>query len=398
MGIWSSFAGNLRVKITAASPTDILTAVNAAGITLRNIDYIDELSVEADISRFCLQQLKTISNTRGGCIEVRWKQGIYWGFIGLFHRPILIAGMLLLFVLSIYLPGRILFVQVEGNSAVKDHTVLEQAEKCGVYFGAPRRGIRSEKVKNTLLASIPELQWTGVNTYGCVAVISVKERSVAEERESMEGVTSIVAARDGVILQSTVTQGNALCKVGQAVKEGQILVSGYTDYGICVKGTRAQAEIYAQTLREMEAIALAPTGVRTEIVKKETRYSLLIGKKLINFFKDSGISDATCAKMYSIRYLTLPGGFLLPVALRTEELTYYRQQTASDALEDHFDWLYSYSESYLQSNMVAGKILRSDVSVELQDGICSLNGKYACSEMIGRVRNEEITQNNGKND
>ena len=61
-------------------------------------------------------------------------------------------------------------------------------------------------------------------------------------------------SRDGFIVSATVTRGNFLCRVGQSVKAGQVLISGYTDCGICIQATRAEGEIYAQTSRDFAAV------------------------------------------------------------------------------------------------------------------------------------------------
>ena len=115
-----------------------------------------------------------------------------------------------------------------------------------------------------------------------------------EKKEEVSGITSIVALRDGVISDLTVVQGNGVCQVGQAVKKGQLLVSGYTDVGLTIKATQAKAEIYAQTLRNIQMITPSPTSLRGEVSGKKTRYALRIGKKLIKLYKDSGISDGSC--------------------------------------------------------------------------------------------------------
>ena len=89
-------------------------------------------------------------------------------------RPVLLAGLGILFLLAMYLPSRVLFIRVEGNMQIPDRQILAAAEECGIRFGASRREVRSEKVKNALLSSVPQLQWAGVNTAGCVATISVR--------------------------------------------------------------------------------------------------------------------------------------------------------------------------------------------------------------------------------
>ena len=48
-------------------------------------------------------------------------------------------------------------MNVEGNSAVASVDIIDAAQNAGLGFGASRRAVRSEKVKNALLASIPDL-------------------------------------------------------------------------------------------------------------------------------------------------------------------------------------------------------------------------------------------------
>lgn len=393
MGLFHSLAGLLRVQLTSADVSGLLSQISAKSIPLFRVESIDDLTVQGTIYRKDYKFLQELTEHRGDKLDIVKRQGLYWDGLDLRRRPLLIFGAAIILLLALYLPSRILFVEVEGNSAVSAKMILDAAEKCGISFGVSRREVRSEKIKNALLEQIPELQWVGVNTSGCVATISVTEKSVIQQpQEPRNGVSSIVAARDGVIWECTVISGNPLCQVGQAVKAGQILVSGYTDCGIMIKAARAEAEIYAQTLRDLDVVTPTNAVQRGKQSGRETRYSLLIGKKLINLLKDSGISDTTCVKMYEKHYLTLPGGFQLPIGIVRETRIYYDCQEAESTQADSYAWLQTAAENYLQSQMVAGRILSQDAAVLLGDGVGRLSGQYACLEMIGQVKNEEILQ------
>lgn len=335
---------------------------------------------------------------RGDTVKIVGRKGVYWRIMGLLHRPVLAAGMLFLLFLTLYLPTRVLFVRVEGNESVPTNLVLEQAQRCGICFWANRREVRSEKIKNALLGAIPELQWVGVNTEGCIATISVRERSLTQAEQAQRGVSSIVAARDGVVTEVTALKGNALCKVGQAVKAGEVLISGYTDLGLTIQATRAEGEVFAETKRYAAAVTPNTWTKKGEILRTEKKYALLIGKKQINFYKDSGISPATCDKMYSEYYVLLPGGFQLPVALIVEAYIYYDctvQPVPEDMLEAT---LADFTRNYLADQMIAGQILEERMTTEqLQQRTC-LYAEFSCLEMIGRVQSEEIIKSYGKTD
>lgn len=389
MDFWKSLGGMVEVTLTSADPAGAMRAVNDAGIPVFDVIWVDALSVQFRLRRRDHKQLRGLTEKRGDRLSYSGRIGIYWLIRSLLSRPVLVIGIMAMFVLSLWLPSRVFFVQVEGNASVPTRKILEQAQNCGIAFGASRREVRSEKMKNALLAAIPELQWAGINTSGCTAVISVRERTTPEEQKESAGVSSIIASADGVISEMTVLKGSALCKVGQAVKAGQVLVSGYTDCGIRIRAERAQAEIFADTSRALTAVLPAEYVQKGEITGTEKKFSLIIGKKRINFYKGSGISDTTCDKMYSETYLLLPGGFQLPVALVTECWTWREEETVYLDETPAREVLSDFAGGYLNGLMVAGQIRQRYETLALADGIYCQYGKYACTEMICKTRIEE---------
>lgn len=390
MDFWNWFSGLIRIRITGADVAGSLSAICQTGITVFNSDVVDELNALLTVKRKEFVKLKQVLAAKGDTCEVIEKTGVYWKFTNLLKRPVLTIGVLLLLVLNIYLPGKILFVQVEGNSSVPTMQILEAAEKCGLKFGASRRELRSEKIKNALLEEIPQLQWSGVNTRGCVAVISVKERQVTQKPAAERVVTSIVASQDGVIYKCTVTRGNPVCKIGQAVKAGEILISGYTDCGLTIQATKAEGEVYAKTERILALIFPRIWQERLDQEQQITKYSITIGKKRINLYNGSGISPTTCGKMYKEMYITLPGGFVLPIYITEETwITYNSQDICYDADAANAN-LSGYAASYLSEQMIAGQVLASEEDFVDQESVYQTNGKYACLEMIGQERKEEI--------
>ena len=394
MNFWQSLAGSLEVTLHCADPSYALSLLEQAGITLHNIRFVDELTIALTVGRWDLKTLRSIAVKRGFDVKVSARRGLYWLLPGLFRRPVLLLGLTFLFVLGMYLPTRVLFIQVEGNALVPSRLILETAAQCGIGFGASRAEVRSEKMKNALLERMPQLQWAGVNTSGCVAIISVRERQIVESAEKPKGVASIVAIRDGVITSVTATKGNAVCKTGQAVKGGQVLISGYTDCGFSIQAVRAEGEVYGKTDRTLEVIALDSCEKRGDTGAAEKKYSILIGKKRINLYFGSGILDTSCVKIYEESYITLPGGFQLPVALVTESWIHAQRETADIGGEE----LSHAAKEYLMGEMTAGTILSAKEEITQGDGCWILSGRYACTELIGQLREEEIIKPNGTND
>ena len=241
---------------------------------------------------------------------------------------------------------------------------------------------------------LPELKWAGVNTYGCRAVITVRERDSAEQKGVRSPVRHIVAKRDGIIVSCTVTDGCRACDAGQAVKEGDILISGYTDCGIAIRAEAASGQIFAETNRNLVVITQNQCLRRTALKQKAVRFSLILGKKRINFYKGSGISGATCVKMLTEYVLTLPGGFELPVSLVKECII--PSDTATAETNDHQALLKIIASAYLEEQMISGTVLRKDEILSEAAGLWVLEGQYACIEQIGVERDEKIGDLHGE--
>ena len=388
--MWKSLFGTVLLEIQCADIGSVLQKLTCQNIIITDLRYIDDLTVALTVKRSDYKRLKLVLNGSGCKLVLKGYRGIYWKLKGLLRRPVFTIGILIYLFFVAVVPGKVYFVQIEGNSAVPDRLILEAAQECGIFFGADRREVRSERMKNALLEKIPQLQWAGVNTRGCVAVISVRERQ--EETKGVdEKKVSIVASRDAVVRQITVLRGTQLCRVGQAVKAGQTLVSAYKDYGLSLKLTGAKAEIYGQTERNIEIVSPLYALERTNEVGRKKEFGIIIGKKQINFFKDSGISDTTCVKMYKRTYMTLPGGYVLPIAWVTYEFIYYETKETQNS---DFAFLDHAARHYLMTQMSSGTILQENRELTIADDLCHISATYSCYEQIGLSKDEELINRN----
>ncbi len=388
----------IRLEWTAADVPGALDALTKAGITLYDTDALDDVTVRFGIQRQELAAVERLCEKRGDALRVLGRDGLYWQLRRLKKRPVLVLGIAVLICLTLLLPTRVFFVQVEGNNKLPVNRILEAAGESGICFGATRREVRSERMKNALLGELPELQWAGVNTRGCVAVITVREKPPEEKREEVPQVSSIVASTDGIILSATVTGGNLVCTPGQAVTQGQVLISGFTDCGIAIRATRAEGEVVAQTRHDLTVVTPAATSNRGAIREEAANYSLLVGKNRINLWKGSGIWEGSCGRMYEEYYITLPGGFRLPVALVKEVYTAYDTGDGNGDSQESEMLLSGFAEAILRERMLAGTILDRETDFRQYGDGFFLKGSYLCTEMIGRERIEQMGDTNEQSD
>lgn len=390
MNIPDSILGTVTVQVLCADPAGFLSDLVYAGIPVIRTVFQNELTVLITVKRTDYRKLIVLSDKKGVSTKILKKSGLYWQIKELLHRPVLVGGILVLLGLTLLLPTRILFVRVEGNRQVPTRLILEQAANCGIRFGADRKGVRSEKMKNALLEAMPSLQWAGINTKGCTAVITVREREINSQPKEDSRISSIYAIRDGIISSVTVTRGNALCVVGQAVKEGQLLISGLVDHGLVIRGTNAQGEVYADTKHEVTTMMLKSWKEKQGQGNVTRRYALRIGKNLVFFQKDSGIRQPFCDRIYEEKYVETPGLFRLPISLVIETVTSYGYEEIQLDSQEVRSFLEDFSCRYLKEQMVAGQFHVRTFAFFEDDGVYRIDGQFACREMIGQVQKEEI--------
>lgn len=381
-------AGRIYFRVCFADISRFLGKASQDGLALHEVTYIDDLTITFWIESFRNAQLQALCQKLGAELHRGRQRGAGQLFRKIFARPVLLFGILGLLMLTVWLPQRVLFVRVEGNETISHLEILQAAGECGIYFGASRQMVRSEQLKNNLLDAIPQLRWACVNTVGCTAVITVQERRV-QDVLSEEHPSSIYAVRDGVITSGTVISGTARFRIGQAVKAGQLLISGTREATSISCALRAKGEVYALTEQTLTMYIPEISGKKGEAVATATNYSLILGKNLIKLSKDSGILYGGYDKMYTDHYVCLPGGFCLPFAIRVERVVQRTCNHEGGYPEDAVQMGASLADDYIALQSVCATILNRKVVSALP----ILHVRYQCREMIGRERYEELIWN-----
>ena len=124
-----------KIRIYSADMERTLLRITQEGIILHQIRREDTLCAVVDVDfrnyRETLQLLERLHLQ----YDVLNKDITEPAYRRIFGRSVLILGFLLIFCLTILLPGRILFIYVNGNRAIPTRMILEAAGECGRVLG-----------------------------------------------------------------------------------------------------------------------------------------------------------------------------------------------------------------------------------------------------------------------
>ena len=279
-------------------------------------------------------------------------------------------------------------IRVTGNETVPTARVLDALRECGVDSGTYWPSLTNDFVRSRLLLELPELAWAGMEIHGSAATVIVRERVPAPPLFDADAPTDLVASKSGFLTNLLVLRGAPQTARGAAVLEGETLISGAV--GSRFSGTylvHAVGDAEAETYYELSARMPLGTLRRTPAGRPRTRWALTIGKKRINFYRNSSFSGETCDKITSTYSLAVPGLFRLPVSLVRETerpcALSPRRTDAADAVRQMQREL----EAELRRRIGArGEVMTQRFSAAEKDGCCTVTLRAACREHIAAER------------
>jgi similar to stage IV sporulation protein len=213
------------------------------------------------------RKLRGLAKKSGVRIRIEEKQGVPFTRRRYRRRWGLLAGfgvfLIFLFVMSLFLWQ----IDVEGLEDIPESRVLQTLEGLGIHPGSFRAGIDVRGSERNMLLLMPELSFIAINIDGSAATIELSERSMPPVLIDAHAPCNLVARMAGQITAINVFEGQALVGVGDAVAEGDVLISGVTQDGAGNNLFRhARGEVMARaehtiTLKlPLEQIRYTPTG------------------------------------------------------------------------------------------------------------------------------------------
>ena len=374
--------GVCEYELTGADPLLCFRRMTEAGVQIWNVKEEKPLTVTFTSFRSKEHLIKQMAKRT--CCDLRCCQsyGIGKDMKRALDRPFLIIGIFLAIMITILLQTRIWIIEVQDCTGIDESGIIRVLQDLGVSIGMSGRDVEEQVLKYELLQKIPELSWVAVNrSSGRVTVLAVG-REEKEERDPLSA-SHLIACRDGVITELTVLEGEEVCKVGDSVKEGQLLVSGVEDYGLYLRAVQADGEIYARTWHEGMVLSPAKWQIKTYSGRQWNKFSLILGRKRINFSRNSSILGSLCDKMVDSIQLSL-FGYEFPIILQREIYREYALEEAKVEPRVAYDCLNNAWVHLVQDSMVGGRIEDTQSNCIENGGVYIYRGESLCHELISR--------------
>ena len=278
------------------------------------------------------KRLPELARKSGLLLTIRQRQGLPRWLERSKKRIGLLAGAAVAGAALILSSSIIWNIQVTGNHRLSTEEILSVLQELGVHRGTFREGVDVRNVERQMMLHLDDLSWVAVNLKGSTASIRVRERVLPPEILDVTTPSNIVSTSTGYITAMDVFEGQAVVDVGDAVTQGELLVSGIMEDGNGKNRTvRSRAKI---TARVEDTLAVTIPLTQTDFLCRgvETRHSLILWGHAFSL-SGSQPPEGLWKREAAVEPVPFVGSFLPVYILRENYILLEERQTTYSPLE-----------------------------------------------------------------
>lgn len=241
--------GFVKIRVSGEYADNFINVCVNCGFSIWGIEKCnDEIYMYVGMKNFL--QIRGLKRKIKGKIKIKLieKHGLPIYFQRYKKRMGLIFGLAIFLLINIFLSQFIWDIKVCGNETIDETEIVNTCNEIGINLGVHRKNIDTYNAKQIIALKFDEIAWVSLNIEGSRVTVNISEANALEHGEN-PFPRNIVANIDGVIKSMKVVKGQKCVTIGQAVKKGDVLVSGVVDNVVSSHMVAAEGEIIAQTER-----------------------------------------------------------------------------------------------------------------------------------------------------
>lgn len=377
--------GVAELEVSGAQPERILNYCAENGIEFWNASPCRDFSITFCVHASYADSLLARSGKNGLDVKLISETGGRKLKLGAKRRAVFLLAFVLCVSLAAVSSLFLWRIEISGNDKLSDAEVLRKLAECGVDYGAYWPALSSDEIRSHIVSEMPEIAWLSLNVRSSKAEIIVHERIDKPDIVNEKSPCDIIASKSGVIRKMSVLEGESAAIVGNAVAKGDVLVRGLmsSETGD-ERYVHSMAQVIADTWYEISAQTPLLEERKTEKSGRNTAFSLVIGKKRINFFSDSRNKCDSCDKINKLKYISLGDVFTLPVGYAVERTTQYETSLLPIDEDKTVGRMKESLKNELQRRIGDGQIVSEEYSVSKTDAVMTVTLRAQCTENIAK--------------
>lgn len=296
-----------------------------------------------------------------------------------------IAGALAAASVMYIMNNIVMKIEINGNSRLTESHILsvlnEEGLRCGIYLSDPDL----DRYRDILETRLPGVGWAGVRKSGSRIVVDIHETDPPPSTVKNNIPCNIVAGHDAVIVSVRLRNGQCLVNEGDAVSEGDILVSGMICTGDdTYRIVHAQGDITGEYEETQRFVQYFESTEKTCIKKTRRKYIEFVWLKIPLFSDDAVREDTQCTQR---KERVSVFGKEIPVGMIYEEYDCFGKEDIILSKEETEEILNGQLETY-ERNFCSDKVIVSkNIRKKTTDEYMEYDVDYVFRGPVGREGN-----------
>lgn len=336
---------------------------------------------KADFKR--LREIAAISSCR---VHIIKKKGTPF-VIFTYRKRYGYFGGLVCFLLALWIMTSFIWsVELIGAKPWQSDEILATLDELGLRPGCKRSGVDTKKIKNEALLVHDDLAFVGISLKGTKAVVEVRPREKAPEIVPKDKPCDLVSVGNGQIFRMEVRDGRSLVTEGQAVVEGDMLVSGRIDTSNGTRLVHSMGDIYAETYYTREITVPYLQEVSAYTGRSKDKYSVQILNFKLNLYLSSSIPYAKYDKITTVKEPSVGGDFILPFSIKKDSYLEIENKTENISQERAEEIAAAACDEWLFSTHPSAVVVSRDITTSIGNDGLYFRVDYVCEENIAQQR------------
>ena len=284
--IISYLMGYLRVSVEGYYIERFINICKTHKITIWNLKREESIKLYLNVRISEFRELCQIAKKTKCHLKIKTKKGIPF-LLHRYQKRKIFFILLIMIMLSIGLSSNFVWnVEIVEENGEELENIRQDIEEAGLKIGKLKSKINTKEIIHQIRLERDDVAWMGIELKGTNAVVKLVKADEKPEIIEENEYCNIVSDKTGVITKINAQNGTANVKVGDTVKEGDVLIQGWMEGKFTgIRYVHAEGEIEAKVwYTKQKKIPYHTTQTETT-GNTEEHYAIKINNFKINFPK-----------------------------------------------------------------------------------------------------------------
>ena len=285
--ILSYLLGYLRVSVEGYFIERFINICKSNKITIWNLKRDKDIHLYLNVRISEFKELCGIARKARCKIKIKNKKGIPF-LLHKYKKRKIFFILLILVVILIGLSSNFLWnVDIVEENGEELENIAQDLENAGLKTGKLKVIINAKEIINKIRLQRNDVAWMGIELKGTNAIVKLVKADEKPEIIDENEYCSIISDKAGVVTKINAQTGTANVKVGDTVKEGDVLINGWMEGKYTgVRYVHAKGEIETKVWHTKYKKILYNATQTQETGQIENKYAIKINNFEINFYKN----------------------------------------------------------------------------------------------------------------